>query len=260
MATGTKAVTLTREGAMGVVRLERAHGNAIDDSLVEGLVAALAEAEADPEVGGVLLSAAGKLFSPGLDLQELVALDREGMERFMRHFSAAILNLYTFPKPVVAAVQGPALAGGCVIALCADWRVLRRGAVIGLNEVKVGVPLPFGVALIVRDAVPKNKLTGVVLLGRNYADGDALNAGLADELADPTDVESRARERLEEFLSKDAFAFAVTKRYLRSPVVERIRANNRLLLPEWLDGWFSKGTRARIEEIVAGLQGKGKAT
>jgi len=251
-------VTLTREGPIGVVRMDREHGNAINDALVESLVATLAEAESDPTIQGVLLTGGGKIFSPGLDLQELAVLDREAMERFMRRFSAAVLTLYTFPKPVVAVLHGHALAGGCVLALCADWRVLRRGALTGLNEVKVGVPLPFGVALIVRDAVPKSRLTEVALLGRNYTDEAALAAGLADELADAASVEAVSRERLEEFVAKDASAFAVTKRYLRSPVVERIRANNRLLIPEWLDGWFSPGTTARIAAIIAGLQDKGK--
>lgn len=259
MSSNPQPVTLTREGPIGVVRMEREHGNAINDALVEGLVAVLAEAESDPEIRGVLLTAGGKIFSPGLDLQELAVLDREAMERFMRHFSAAVLTLYTFPKPVVAALHGHTLAGGCVLALCADWRVLGRGAVTGLNEVKVGVPLPFGVALIVRDAVPKNKLTEIALLGRNYTDEAALGAGLADELADVASVEAVSRERLEEFVAKDASAFAVTKRYLRSPVVERIRANNRLLIPEWIDGWFSPGTKSRIAAIVAQLQDKGKS-
>jgi 3,2-trans-enoyl-CoA isomerase len=251
-------VTLTREGPLGILRLARDHGNAINDAFVESLVAALAAAESDPAIGGVLMTAGGKIFCPGLDLQELSALDRESMERFMRRFSAAVLTLYTFPKPVVAVLHGHALAGGCVLALCSDWRVLRRGAEIGLNEVKVGVPLPFGVALIVREAVPKNKITEVALLGRNFNDEGAVAAGLADELADAAEIEAVSRTRLEEFVSKDAFSFAVTKRYLRAAVVERMRANNRLLLPEWLDGWFSPGTRARIDAIVAELRGKGR--
>ena len=258
MAAVPSPVTLTKDGAIGVVHLERAHGNAIDDALVTSLVAALAEAESDPAIGGVLLTAGGKIFCPGLDLQELLSLDREAMERFMLRFSAAVLTLYAFPKPLVVSLHGHALAGGCVFALCADWRVLRRGAIIGLNEVKVGVPLPFGVAMIVREAVPRHKVTGVALLGRNYTDDDAIAAGLADELAEPGAVPAAARARLDEFLGKDAFAFAVTKRYLRSPVVERIRANNRLLLPEWLDGWFSAGTQERIGAIVAELKDKGK--
>jgi len=251
---------LTREGPIGVVRMEREHGNAINDALVESLVATLAEAESDPGIRGVLLTAGGKIFCPGLDLKELSALDRDAMERFMRRFSAAVLTLYTFPKPVVAVLHGHALAGGSVLALTTDWRVLRRGAVTGLNEVKVGVPLPFGVALIVRESVPRNKITEVALLGRNFTDEAAVAAGFADELAEAAEVETVSRARLEEFIAKDAFAFAVTKRYLRSPVVERIRANNRLLIPEWLDGWFSAETRARIAAIVAELQDKAKPT
>lgn len=260
MAIGSQTVTLTRDGAIGVLRMERPHGNAIDDALVEALVTALVEAESDPAVRGVLLTAGGKIFCPGLDLQELSQLDRAAMERFMQRFCALVLALFTFPKPVVAAMHGHALAGGCVLGLCADWRVLRRGAVVGLNEVKVGVPLPFGVALIVRDAVPKNRVAEIALLGRNFVDEEAVRAGLADELAEADGVEAAARTRLEEFVSKDAFAFSVTKRYLRSPVVERIRANNRLLLPEWLDGWFSAGTRERIATIVRELKEKGKGT
>jgi enoyl-CoA hydratase/carnithine racemase len=258
VATISQPVTLTRDGAIGVVRLERPHGNAINDALVESLIAALADAESDPAIGGVLLTAGGKIFCPGLDLQELIALDREAMERFMVRFSAMVLALYIFPKPVVASIHGHALAGGCVLSLCADWRVLRRGAITGLNEVKVGVPLPFGVALIVRDAVSRNALAGVALLGRNFSDESAVAAGLAHELAEDEAVETTSRARLEELIAKDPFAFAVTKRYLRSPVVERIRANNRLLLPEWLDAWFSQGTADRIRAIVAELKGKGK--
>ena len=252
------AVTLTKDGGAGILRLSRAHGNAINDDLVEGLIAALSEAEADPSVKGVLLAASGKIFCPGLDLQELLLLDRPAMERFMQRFSTAVLALYTFPKPVVAAVHGHALAGGCVLSLCADWRILGRGALVGLNEVKVGVPLPFGVAHIVRDAVPRNALAAVALLGRNFSDEAAVAAGLADELADGEGFEAEARTRLAEFTSKDGSALSVTKRYLRSPVVERIRAHNQLLLPEWLDGWFSAETRARIQGIVNGLKEKGR--
>jgi enoyl-CoA hydratase len=176
----------------------------------------------------------------------------------MQRFSTAVLALYTFPKPVVAAMHGHALAGGCVLGLCADWRILRRGALIGLNEVKVGVPLPFGVAHIVRDAVPRHAVAAVALLGRNFSDDEAVAAGLAHELLDEPGFEDGARARLAEFTSKDGPALSVTKRYLRSPVVERIRAHNQLLLPEWLDGWFSPDTKARIRGIVDGLKGKEK--
>ena len=258
MAISTNPATLERDGDVAILRIERAHGNAINGELVEALIATLADAEADATVRGLVLASRGKIFCPGLDLQELFLLDRPAMSRFMQRFSAAVLALYTFPKPVVAAVHGHALAGGAVLSLCVDWKVVRRGALIGLNEVKVGVPLPFGVAHIVREAVPRSAVTAVALLGRNFSDEAAVAAGLADELAEADRVEPLARERLAEFTSKDTQAFAVTKRYLRAPVVERIRTHNQLLLPEWLDGWFSPDTRARIARTVEDLKGKSK--
>src|SRR6185369_9186649 len=108
----------------------------------------------------LLASAHPKLFSPGLDLVSLYEYDRPAMESFLGKFAATIWSLYDLRKPVVAAIAGHAVAGGCVLALTADYRVLRRGGVqIGLNEVKVGVPLPWSVALLLRASVPPAALT-----------------------------------------------------------------------------------------------------
>lgn len=254
MPTKKPAVTWSVENGVAVVTMARAHANAINDDLVEGLITAFHDAEDDPDVRGVLLRAEGKLFCPGLDLRELIVLDRPEMEGFMERFGACVLVLYGFRKPFIAALQAHALAGGFVLAMTADWRILRRGSMVGLNEVKVGVPLPYGVAHIVRETIPKSRETEVALLGRNYRDDEALAAGLVHEVVDADAFEDACRARLDEFVTKDTQAFALTKRYLRSATIERIRATADLLVPEFLDAWFSAPTRARIEEIVAGLE------
>ena len=122
---------------LAIVRLEREHGNAIDPGLVEGLLTAAGLAESDPSVRGVLLAARGKLFCPGLDLVELRDFDREGMRAFMGRFAECVAAWYSLRKPVVAALSGHALAGGCILALLADLRILVAGAMIGLNEVRI---------------------------------------------------------------------------------------------------------------------------
>ena len=135
-------------GALVIVRLDKARGNAIDEPLVARLHPGRRAARADPGVRGVLLASAHpKLFSPGLDLVTLIEYDRAGMERFMRLFAEMRSGPSTaLRKPMVAAIDGHAVAGGCILALTADHRVLKRGgAQIGLNEVKVGVPLPWSV-------------------------------------------------------------------------------------------------------------------
>src|SRR4030095_13422250 len=107
-------------------------------------------------------------------------------------------------KPVVAAIGGHAVAGGCILALTADYRVLRRGGVqMGLNEVKVGVPLPWSVAVLLRASVPPTSLTQVALLGRNFADDDAVAIGIVDQLGGARRVGDFCRARLEEFADKD---------------------------------------------------------
>lgn len=252
---GGAVETEIRDG-LAYVRLARDRGNAIDDRLIEGLTDALHRAEDDPAVAGVMLGARGKLFSPGLDLQALVDLDRASMARFMTRFAACILQAYTFPKPMVAALTGHALAGGMILALTADWRVLRDDALVGLNELKVGVPLPFGVTLILREAVAGPRLEEVALFGRNYRGAEAVDAGLVHEACAPEGLESVATERLREMTSKDLRAFAVTKRYLRSRTVERIRAYDAQFGDDFLDCWFSEGTRGRIESLVADLRAR----
>jgi len=249
-----RTASLTIDGGVATVRLARPHGNAINAELVADLHAACREIEATDAVSGLLLAASGKLFCPGLDLQELVELDRHAMERFVTDFNACVLALYALSKPVVAAIAGHALAGGCVLAMTADRRVLGDATRIGLNEVRVGVPFPFGVARILREQVPRTQLEEIVLLGNNYEGPEAVRVGLAHEVQPIERVELRARELLAEFGTRDLNALRVTKRYLRSATIESIGANEAAHLAEFLDGWFRPTTRKRVLGIVEELR------
>ena len=250
-------VRIERDGRLALLRLDKARGNAIDEPLAEALAEAAAELARDDGVCGVLLASAHpKLFCPGLDLVALAGYDRPAMERFMTTFGVTMWALYGLAKPVVAAVSGAAVAGGCILALCADYRLLRRGAPIGLNEVKVGVPLPWSVTRLLRASVPPQALARIALLGRNFSDEEALGVGLADELAASDGFEAACRARLEEFTDKDPRALATTKAWLREGVLAEMMAHERERLPAFLDGWFSPGTQERIQATVASLKAK----
>ncbi len=252
-------VECAREGSLAVVRLSRQHGNALDRGLVDALREAFARLGADEEVRGVLLGSRGKLFCPGLDLRELVAYDREAMAAMMASFYACVLEIFTCPKPVAAALRGSALAGGCVLALAADRRVLADTALIGLAEIRVGVPLPFAVAQLLRETVPPPYRDTLALEGRNFQGEEALRAGLAHEVCAEGEVEGRARAWLADAASREARAFARTKAYLRAAAVERMRAEDDARREEFLDAWFAPGTRARVQEIVERLARKESA-
>jgi enoyl-CoA hydratase len=246
---------LEAQGPLTVLRLDKPRANAIDEPLVDALREAARTLAADDGVRGVLLASAHpKVFCPGLDLRTLVDYGREEMERFMLRFAEAVWALYGLPKPVVAAVGGHAVAGGCILALTADYRVLKRGgAEMGLNEVRIGVPLPWSVSVLLRTTVPPASLARVALLGRNFADEEAVAAGLADELADAAGFEARCLERLAEYAEKDAFALGTTKIYLRAPALQHMQAHEQARISEFLDGWFAEPTRIRLREMVDAL-------
>lgn len=253
MTADQEVVNTTIHDGVAEIRLSGPHGNAINAEMATALPQAFSRAIENPGVRGILLGAEGKLFCPGLDLRELVHLDRAGMDQFLRDFRGCLLCLYESPKPVVAALNGHALAGGCVLAMTADWRTLRSDALIGLNEVRVGVPLPFGVSQLLRESVHRSRVGEIALLGRNYSNQTAVEAGLVHEVVPGTEVGGAAAARLAEFMDKDPKAFAATKRYLRQATAESIRSHDAAFAGEFLDSWFSAPTRRRIEGIVESL-------
>jgi len=249
-------VRVAVDSGLGTLWMSRGHGNAINPELVDDMIVACREVEDDPGVRGVMLAAEGKLFSPGLDLQELIELDRKAMEHFLDRFAACMMTMYTFSKPMVARIHGHAVAGGCVFCLMADRRVLREGAMVGLNEVPIGIPLPFPVTMILRESVPALKLEEVALIGRNYRGADAVEAGLVHEVRPADGFDEACRARLEELASKDARAFSVTKEYLRTPVVQEIRRHDEAWRARFVDAWFSPGTREKLTGVVASLRAR----
>jgi len=251
------SLRIERRERFALLRLDKARGNAIDEAMAKDLARAAAELSADEGVRAVLLgSAHPKLFCPGLDLLSLIDYERPAMEAFMLSFARAVWSLYGLRKPVVAAVNGAAVAGGCILALTADHRVLRRGAPIGLNEVKVGLPLPWSVTLLLKASVPAPALGRIALLGRNFSDEQAVAAGLADEVCETDGFEAACLERLAEFAEKDPLALGATKAWLREGVLREMQAQEAAHLGVFLDGWFAPATQERIRATVASLRSR----
>ena len=250
----SSSVSLKIADSVATVTIAREHGNAINDDVLIGLDEAFRCAREDPTVRGLLLRGKGKIFCPGLDLQEMIELERYEVAGFMQRFTACMTGLYRFDKPVVAAISGHALAGGCLLALTADCRVLQRGKMMGLNEARAGLPIPFGMSNLLRDVVPPARIEEVALLGRNYRNQDAVDVGFAHEICDEADFEQVCRERLKEMADKEMAAFAATKRYIRWRTVERIERWDPVFAEEFLDCWFSDGTRERMQALVGKLK------
>jgi Delta3-Delta2-enoyl-CoA isomerase len=149
------------------------------------------------------------------------------------------------------------VAGGCVLALAADHRILRRGSQIGLNEVRVGIPLPWSVAILLKASVPPASLSRVALLGQNFADEDARGVGLVHEVLEAEGFEAACLERLAEFAEKDTVAVGITKAYLREGILAEMRSQEAMRVGEFLDAWFSPAGRGKIRQAVEALAKKG---
>jgi enoyl-CoA hydratase len=248
-------VRLERDGTLAVLRLDKPRGNAIDAPLVEDLLRAAGEIAADDSVRGVLLASAHpKLFCPGLDLSALESYDAGGLRTFMLRFAEMVWALYGLWKPMVAAVHGHAVAGGCILALTADERVLAPGAQIGLNEVKIGVPLPWSVTVLLRSALSPAGLTEVALDGRNFSDDDALRVGLAHQVADADGFDAACRARLARLAEKDAVGVSTTKRYLREGFLAEMKASEAARAGDFVAAWFSPAATERRRQILSALK------
>ncbi len=237
-----------REGVL-TLRLEHGKANALDVELLGALLHELDGAADD--VRALVLTGTGSIFSAGVDL---IRLTREG-EGYVRHFlpllSRLLRTLFTFPRPVVAAVNGHAIAGGCVMVLACDARLMAEGAgTIGLPELRVGVPFPAAGLEVVRFAVPREKVQSLLYTGRTLPAPDALAAGLVDELVVPATLLDRAQELAQQLALIPPPAYSLTKRSLRAEALERIEKTSELLDPAALDLWSAPATHAHIREYL----------
>jgi enoyl-CoA hydratase/carnithine racemase len=249
------SVRIERKGPLALLRLDKARGNAIDEPMVEALIGAASELGRDDSVTGVLLcSAHPKLFSPGLDVLALDAYDAPALRRFLLRFAEMVWALYALPQPMVASVSGHAIAGGCILALTADLRLARRGASIGLNEVKIGVPLPWTVSVLMRATLPPTSWTDVALAGANFSDEEALRVGLVHAVLDVPDFEEACLARLAQLADKEPRAFRQTKRALRGGYLAAMKEHEETHADEFVACWFSPGTVERRRQILASLK------
>ncbi len=246
----TQRVAVEKHDDLVVLRIQAGKGNALSPALVEELLEVLRRPDVAEEARGLVITGDGRFFSTGLDLLALEKLDRAGMMLFLDRLQGLFASLYVWPRPVIAALNGHAVAGGCLLALCADWRVLARGeARVGLTEITLGLPLPQAGLEITRAALTPAAWAQVVYGGQTHVGDGALALGLADELADADKVVEVALERLRQWSRHPAVALHFTKAAARDPVLLRIRNRHDQQQEAWVDLWFSPPAQEKLAEV-----------
>jgi len=203
-----------------------------------------------------VLTGNGRLFSAGADLARVVDAGAQYVAKFIPALAEAFRSLFAFPKPVVAAIEGAAVAGGCVLACACDHRIMASGGGrIGASELSVGVPFPVSALEVLRYACG-----GVserhVFAARLLSPDEAVAAGIVHEVVPAEELVERATATAEQLADLPAPAFRLAKAQLRRPVLERIDRDAPTLDPEVERVWASADTAARLAAQLERLRAR----
>jgi enoyl-CoA hydratase len=244
-------IDVVHQGPIAVVTLRRPPANAMNVEFTDEIASVFQRLGQDRSVRSLVLTGQGKSFCAGVDLKALSNSDEAYQRRMVDALNRAFHAVYACPVPVVGAINGHAIAGGLVLALCCDWRVaVNTQFLAGLTEVRVGVPYPVGAMEVVRTELAPQVARQLILFGQNMPSTAAVAAGVFDELVEPEALLERALVKASEFAALPPAAFAKSKRQLRSRAFEAIEAAIAGAEP-LLNGWLSRETIEAAAAVLA---------
>jgi len=243
-------------GTIRELRLARPPANAINPELMEILIQALDEASGSCEA--IVISGRPGMFTAGLDVPELMRYDRDRMLQVWLQFLRMLKTVARLPVPSAFAITGHAPAGGIVLALFGDYRIMSRGDFItGLNEVQVGLVVSSVIHKALERAVGPHTAEKILVAGKILNAEQALEIGLVDELGDDPDaVVRRAVNWCKEILALPRLAMTTTRGLVRSDLIRLFDDPSNLDVEKFVDIWFSESTQAALRSLVERLQKK----
>lgn len=239
------------------IRIEGGKANAMTAGLLDTIERSVADFETGPARAAVIVGY-DRFFSAGLALPALIDLDRPAMQGFIERFGRSMMRVLACGKPIVAAINGHAIAGGCVLALMCDHRIAAEDDTIriGLSEAQLGIGLPSIVVEPLRAQVPPASLVPLALEGRLVSPSEALGLGLVHELAPATTLLDRARAQATTLAANPTSGVAQIKRAIRAPIIEAVARRQAAETETWLDSWFSPEARTRLRAAVDKLSSR----
>lgn len=243
-------------GTITLLRVEHGKANAVDVELFGELRQHLDQLEWSGQ-RAIVLTGAGKNFSAGVDLFRVLEGGPDYLRRFLPVLSETVRRLFGYPRPIVAAVNGHAIAGGCVLAAACDFRVATTGSCkIGLSELQVGVPFPVAALEVMRFLLPDHVVQRMIYTGRLMSPEEAMAAGLLDELAAAEQVLELAVERATQLARIPTPAFALTKKQMRAAHLDQMAQSGINFDDEVVRVWCHPDTQATIRGFLEATVGK----
>lgn len=244
-------IEVEQRGHISVLHMTHGKANALNVEFCEAITVRLEE-HRHASTQALVLTGRGEIFSAGVDLLRLLEGGPVYLTSFLPALRTVFETLFCYPKPVVAAINGHAIAGGCVLACAADYRLMaQQTGRIGVPELLVGVPFPTMALEIIRGAVAPHHLSSLLYRGATVDPAHALELGLVDALVDSTSLLEQAVAAAESLAALPPLAFALTKRQLREPLMKRVRENGPEFDLEAQKLWEAPTTLAAIKAYVA---------
>ncbi|EAY27411.1 enoyl-CoA hydratase/isomerase family protein [Microscilla marina] len=247
----------TLKNGYAIVTLDRGRANAMNAQMVTELRQIIKEYSEDTKVGGVILNGKENFFSAGLDVIELYNYDSEEIKAFWESFFGMIYEMAAFRKPLVAAITGHSPAGGCVLAVCCDYRVMAEGKYqIGLNEVPVGILINESISSLYAMWLGERRAYQFLMEGKLLNVQEAAEYGLVDEVVAPEKVLETAEAKMQQYLQFGKDVWQTSKLLLRYEVLDRIKRQEEAKLEATLNQWWNPATRQVLEQMIARLTKK----
>lgn len=239
-------------GDAALIRLARDTTNALNTPFIIELSQMLDMARKDPDVHSIVISSSNnKFFCIGYDLKELHSVSRQEFTEFYHAFNRLCIELLTTPKPTIAAITGHAIAGGCALTLCCDYRYIAEGhKLMGFNVLRLGIPVPYLVEWLLHHIVGARTARNVVDSGQFFTPDLLLEMGLVDAVLPLETLIPRSLERAQELGSMPHKAFAVTKRNRNEVLEHQILVKLEEKNQEFVDCWFSEEAQTLLKDAV----------
>ncbi|MHA4893502.1 enoyl-CoA hydratase/isomerase family protein [Pedobacter sp. PWIIR3] len=250
-------IKVTIKDHLSIITLDRGKSNALDREMITELNDIFKNIASDSNIAGVIITGKENFFSAGLDLISLYNYNEEEAKSFWHLFLDFTATITSFKKPLVAAINGHSPAGGCVIALACDYRIMAEGKyIIGLNEVPVGIIVPESIFKLYSFWIGKANASRSLLEGKLFSPDEALQIGLVDELVNPASILTAAERKIRKYMAMERNTWEQSKLNIRKELINATSADQSEALEVMLAQWWSPATRSILKTIISNLQTK----
>jgi len=235
---------------IATITLNRPKVNALNEPLVDEIRAAFDDVENNDDVNAVILTGKGSFFSFGFDVPGFMSYPKDSFERYVLRYSELIKKIFMFPKPVIAALNGHTVAGGCILALACDFRIMVSGkAKISINEITFGSTLFTSAIEMLRYAAGSKSSQDIVYSGKMLSAEEAFSLGLIDKPVNEDDFVPLVAQTGQYFAAKDLVAFNGIKKLLKLETLKKIDGEEKDTVSEFVDIWYSEAMRENLKKI-----------